>query len=202
MKRSIMKATEVRLEMEMDARRILNNTMGEPTNWCVITGAPGSGKTRVLSELEARGFHASHDVSRAHLEKLLEEGGDKYRIREDQLTLQTDILWKMIVAEGTLPRADVVFLEYALPDNIVFWKLAGLPVAAEVWHASVRFRYKHIFLLESLPLAPDRIRTETVEYQEAMHRELQAVYAALGYSPTKIPAASPAERVSRILEAL
>lgn len=188
--------------MEKSALKILSGAIGEVTNWFVITGAPGSGKTKVLLELSSRGYRVSHDVSRAHLEEQFKIVGDKYKIREDEFTLQRDILWKMIVAEEAQPKEDVVFLEYALPDNLAFWKLANLSLISEVVRAAERYRYKHIFLLENLPLSNDYIRTETTDYQNEMYSELQVIYKSLGYTPTIIPAGSIDERIKVILGVL
>lgn len=190
------------MQTKVRAREILGNTIGAMTNWCIITGAPSSGKTMVLKELTALGYHTSHDVSRAHLEKQLQKVGDKYKIREDQRNLQNNILWEMILTEATLPQEETVFLEYALPDNLAFWKISELSWTSEVLHASVRFRYKHVFMLDSLPPDQDPIRTETSCYQDAMNSELKTVYFALGYNPITIPIASPADRVKTILQIL
>jgi predicted ATPase len=41
---------------------------GYKTNWYVITGAPCSGKTSVIRELEKRGYRVVHEVARAYIE--------------------------------------------------------------------------------------------------------------------------------------
>jgi predicted ATPase len=43
------------------------------TNWYVITGAPSSGKTTLLKELEELGYRVIHEVARAFIEMEMEQ---------------------------------------------------------------------------------------------------------------------------------
>ena len=46
----------------------------QQTNWHVITGAPCSGKTAVISELEHLGYPVVHEVARAYIDERLQHG--------------------------------------------------------------------------------------------------------------------------------
>ena len=47
---------------------------GYETNWYVITGAPSSGKSSVIRELENLGYRVVHEVARAYIEEELKKG--------------------------------------------------------------------------------------------------------------------------------
>lgn len=190
------------MEIKVLAKSVLSGRIGEKTDWIVLTGPPGSGKTAVLSALGRLGHRTSSDVSRAYLESRVEAGESKFEARKDARALQETILLKMLVTEGSLPSKQRVFLEYALPDNIAFWGVEKLEPTSDVWRAAVRFRYRHVFILEALPIREDFIRTEDAAYQAQIATQLADVYGALGYEFSVVPALSPEDRVSIILERL
>jgi len=55
----------------------------QQTNWHVITGAPCSGKTSVICELERLGHPVVHEAARAYIDKELEKGKTMARIKAD-----------------------------------------------------------------------------------------------------------------------
>ena len=55
------------------------------TRWCVITGAPSSGKTAVILDLERRGFRVVHEAARAYIEQELEKGRRLQEVKSDRL---------------------------------------------------------------------------------------------------------------------
>ncbi len=184
------------------ARGVLSGRIGQKTNWVVLTGPPSSGKTAVLNALAALGYRTSADVSRAYLESRVKDGQGKYEARKDAQALQEALLWNMLIAEGALPTGETVFLEYALPDNLAFWELERVELTTDVWRAAVRFRYRHVFLFDALPLEEDHIRIEDAAYQQGLTTKLGSVYEALGYHFTVVPAAELEERISLILSRL
>jgi predicted ATPase len=73
--------------------------MKEPNQWYVITGAPCSGKTSVIHELEKRGYHIVTETARAHIEKQLAKGLTLSQIKEDELAFERHILHLKIADE-------------------------------------------------------------------------------------------------------
>ena len=53
------------------------------TNWCVITGAPCSGKTAVIYELKQGGYKVIHEVARAYIDEMLDDGQPLDQIKAD-----------------------------------------------------------------------------------------------------------------------
>ena len=54
------------------------------THWYVITGAPSSGKTTLLRELEKAGYRVIHEVARTIIESELAQGRTLKQIRSDK----------------------------------------------------------------------------------------------------------------------
>ena len=53
------------------------------TNWHVITGAPCSGKTAAISEIERRGIRVVHEVARSYIDQQLNKGLQLAQIKTD-----------------------------------------------------------------------------------------------------------------------
>jgi predicted ATPase len=85
-------------------------SVAQDTNWYVITGAPSSGKTSVIRELEGLGYRVVHEVARAYTEEELKKGRKLDEIKADALTFEQHILDRKIGIETSLPKDAVIFL--------------------------------------------------------------------------------------------
>ena len=81
------------------------------TRWCVITGAPSSGKTAVIVQLERRGCRIVHEVARAYIEEELEKGRTLQSIKADPLDFERRILLRKMDIESHLPAAERLYLD-------------------------------------------------------------------------------------------
>ena len=82
---------------------------GIATNWHVITGAPCSGKTTVIHELEHRGYSVIHEVAQAYIEAKLATGLSLARIRSDAPAFERRILEEKVAIERKLGTRDTIF---------------------------------------------------------------------------------------------
>jgi len=62
------------------------------TNWCVITGAPSSGKTTLINALSIKGYRTEPEVARAHILYLLAKGEHIRAHNRGEIALQKEIL--------------------------------------------------------------------------------------------------------------
>jgi predicted ATPase len=161
------------------------------TNWCVITGAPSSGKTSVVEELAHRGYAIQTEVARELIEAGLRKGMslEQIRDRDHVQKLQKRILKLKQAREMALHTETFVFMDRGLPDSIVYYRLAGLDTAEAV-AASRHFRYRAIFLFDRLPIQKDGVRTESEQQAKDIDRMLEEDYRSLGYSVTRVPVLS------------
>ena len=175
-----------------------NNT-DRQTRWCVITGAPCSGKTTVINALEKKGCRVVPEAARAYIDDQLARGLDLTEIRSDALVFERHILMDKIRTERQLPVDETIFLDRAVPDSIAYFLHAGLD-PDEPTKASRRFKYRQIFFLNRLPCATDSARMEDNATAESLEVALKKSYVGLGYPLTRIPVLPVELRVDLILQ--
>jgi len=166
-----------------------------PTDWVVITGPPASGKTTLLRLLAAQGEITSADSTRELISDVVTAGRDaeEFRFADD---FQPRVLEAMLAAEDKLRPAARTFLEYALPCNIAFHRTEERELTEGLAEAATRFRYRAVFILDPLAWHNDTERVEDEDYQRAVHKNMWDVYRELGYSPIRLRALSPADRLA------
>lgn len=171
------------------------------TNWCVLTGAPCSGKTTVINELARRGHGVVHETARAHIEANLARGLSLDHIRGDESAFEHLILEKKAGIEEKLEAEKTVFFDRAVPDSIAYFRLAGLDPSKPIARSG-RVRYRKIFLLDRLPVKEDSIRKEDERTAQAIETLLLECYRNLGYSIIRIPVLTASKRADLILQHL
>ncbi|MBW1740017.1 MAG: ATP-binding protein [Deltaproteobacteria bacterium] len=169
------------------------------TNWYVLTGAPSSGKTTLLKELEKFGYRVIHEVARGYIEMQMAQGRTLDEIRADKKSFENWILNAKIAIEAALPKDETIILDRAIPDSIAYFEVAGLDVKRAI-EKSPRHRYKKVFLLDQLPYQVDHVRIEDRETATRLDRSLEQGYKMLGYDVIRIPAMSVKERTKIILQ--
>jgi predicted ATPase len=171
------------------------------TEWVVITGAPCSGKSSVISNLELRGYPVVHEVARAYINELLKSGKSIQEINADKLTFERTILYRKLAIEAALSENETIFLDRALPDSIAYFKSAGLD-PSEPLEKSRSILYRQIFHFQRLLIKNDHVRAENDRMAENLDRLLKQSYEMLGYPVIDVPVLTIEQRVDFILERL
>jgi predicted ATPase len=171
------------------------------TNWCVITGAPSSGKTSVIRELAHRGFAVQSEVARELIELGMNHGRTLEEIRRNAEELQGGILEVTLAREMALDLKTTVFMDRGLPDSITYFKLAGLD-GIEATAMSYLFQYRAVFIFDRLLVVRDDVRTESNALAAKIDKMLEEDYKAVGYAPVRVPVMSIKERADFILDRL
>ena len=170
----------------------------QQTNWHVITGAPCSGKTAVISELERLGHLVVHEVARAYIDERLQHGETINQIKADILSFERHILYKKIAIEQSLLKEETVFLDRAVPDSIGYYILEGLDPYEPIQKSRL-WRYKKIFFFDRIPLEKDPVRSENEKIASRIDRLLKESYRMQGYEIIIVPLMSVSDRVDFIL---
>ena len=80
-----------------------NNTIHrKQTNWYVITGGPGSGKTTTINILTARGYKTTIEHARHYIDTQRQKGRTVEETRKNQEEFQMGILEMQIEQEASL----------------------------------------------------------------------------------------------------
>ena len=169
------------------------------TNWYVITGAPCSGKTAVISALEEMGYPVVHEVARAYIDKELKKGKSIAKIKSDILRFERHILYKKIEIEKSLSKDATVFLDRGVPDSIGYYILEGL-YPDEPIKKSKQTRYNKIFFFERLIFEKDAVRSEDDKIAAELDRILKESYQMLRYEIISVPILTVKDRVDFILK--
>jgi predicted ATPase len=166
------------------------------TNWYVITGAPSSGKTTLINELEKFGYDVSHEVARAYITQLLLRNDDK--LSRNTLHVQRALLKLKLERERQYSAEQCVIFDRGIPDSIAYFRFNGLN-AIDAIDASQINRYKKIFFCQNLPVISDGIRIENDAMAHELGELIYQAYQNLGYDIVQLPPVSVAKRMNLIL---
>jgi len=168
------------------------------TRWCVITGAPCSGKTAVISELARRGFRVVPEAARSFIDVELKKGRCLAEIKSDPARFEGHIFRTKLGIEARLPVHGRLFLDRALPDSIAYYRLEGLD-PAEPRRYSRRVRYSRVFLFEPIEFTKDPVRSEDAETAARIERLIEEAYNELGYTIVRVPLLPVTKRTDFVL---
>jgi predicted ATPase len=156
------------------------------TKWVVITGAPCSGKTSMIRELERRGFRVKHEVARALIDAALARGRSLEEIRADEEIFEGRILTAKVEIEKSLPPEALIFLDRAIPDSIAYFTHAHLDPTTPIRESRL-YRYRQVFFFERLQIKKDAVRIEDEAAAKRLEQLLWQSYRDLGYQPVRVP---------------
>ena len=171
------------------------------TNWCVITGAPCSGKTAVIHELAWRGNRVIHEVARTYIDEQLKSGLRLDQIKADELLFERHILLEKVRIESGLAEQETIFFDRGIPDSIAYFKLAELDFE-EPLKMSRLTRYKRVFFFERLGFLRDNVRSEDEDKATKLNFLIEESYRKLGYDLVPVPVLPVKDRADLVLKHL
>ena len=180
----------------------ITNNRQRQTNWYVITGGPGSGKTTTVNLLKERGYITTFEHARHYLDTQRLMGKSIEEVRKNQREFQLGVLDMQIEQENQISPDVLVFLDRAIPDALAYYRFLNLSEDEKLTAALLTVSYKKIFILDCLPLVKDYARTEDTAAQKKIHALLMEVYESLGFPVIQVPVLQPEERVDFILKNL
>jgi predicted ATPase len=171
----------------------------KPTNWYVITGGPGSGKTTTVNILRSRGYKTTIEHARHYIDTQRLEGRTVEEVIRNQVEFQMRVLEMQIEQEAALDPGEIIFLDRAIPDALAYYRFLQLAVNEEMLHAVETVSYKMIFILECLPIVNDYARREDAAAQKKIHDCITGVYTSLPFPVVHIAVMEAEKRADLIL---
>ncbi|MDN3548219.1 AAA family ATPase [Mucilaginibacter aquaedulcis] len=168
----------------------------------IITGGPGSGKTKLLEALKSLNYNCSEEASR---QLIVQE----VKLRSNCLPwidlscFADKVLDKMVSSYRATVKSELTFYDRGIPDIIAYLKVAGLPVPDNYYHISQQHPYhKTVFILPPWQeiYVNDTERWQTYPESEQLYWGIAETYESLSYTLVEVPKLSVKERVNFIID--
>lgn len=170
------------------------------TNWHVITGGPGTGKTVLIDLLAKRGHNTVPEAAKDIIDEGLAKGLRISDIRGDEHAWQAKILQRILANEAATPTEQLTFFDRGAQDGLAHLSYYNLTPRAEWNDVKYGNPYKTVFLLEPLDdVAKQYHRLEDIDFTRKITNMMRDAYTRAGAQPIMIPAMSPEERLALIL---
>jgi len=178
----------------------------------VITGAPGTGKTVVVQELERQGYYCYHEIIRSMTAEAKKGGDDKAMVSNPLVFVDDPLQFNQKLLEGRAAHfvassqrtEPFCFFDRGIPDVLAYMDYFGQAYPEEFKNTTKKHEYDAVFMLppwEAIYIS-DNERLETFKEAQELHGFLMETYQGFGYETKVVPKASIKERVSFILESI
>jgi predicted ATPase len=162
----------------------------------LITGAPSSGKTTIIHELQKLGHTVVYEAARDYIEEK-QKTDPTFGTSKDPLPAQCEIFREQLKREkeASLP----CFVEAGTTSTIIYLQVNGVEVPDGMM--SNLMKYDKIFLLERNPnYVSDGVRNEYSKKIDDIEQLLEKIHKDLGYEIIKVPFISVEDRLKMILK--
>ena len=172
------------------------------TRKIVITGGPGTGKSSIIRQLEAKGENCLHEVSREVILEAKREG-------IDQLFLEKPLLFSQKLLEGRLNqyieaselKSQHVFIDRGLPDVLAYMDYFNTTYPDLFRTTCEDYTYDQVFILPPWKeiYTSDNERYESFNEALKISSYLYSTYKKYGYDPIEVPKLPVEDRTEFIL---
>ena len=170
-----------------------------------ITGGPGTGKTSLISALEARGFTCLPEISRQVTLEARNQG-------IEQLFLKDPLLFSRKLLEGRKKQffeaaslnTNLVFLDRGLPDVLAYMDYIGDTYPDTFTDICKQHIYDKVLILPPwLEIyKTDNERYESFEQAQLIHDALKKTYLNFNYNLIEVPIGKLADRVNFVTDSI
>lgn len=175
------------------------------SNFYIITGGPGVGKTTLLQELQKAGYSVVREAAREIIRTQTATGGEG--LPWENRDLYTQLMADVSIADYLdMQRRELqtpVFFDRGLPDAVCYAEMIGSPLVQTLWPALSAYRYHPtVFLLPPWKeiYGTDSERKQTWAEAEATYGCMKDLYIRAGYTPLEVPKADVPTRCRFVAE--
>lgn len=171
------------------------------TNWFILAGAPGSGKTTTIERLASLGYAVAPEAARTIIDEAIQKGESIEQIRGNEAEFQKKVFRMKIEVENKISPAKLTFIDGGgMPASLAYYRVAGLAPSAIIKEVEKR-KYRGVFFLEPLPsYENDYARVEDKKTAGILYELLLKAYQDLGYEVMRVPVEPIEKRIKFILK--
>lgn len=183
-----------------------------PPKRIVITGAPGTGKTVVIKELEKLGHFCYHEIIRDMTADAKKADTEQKQVSNplvfvnDPMEFNRQLLYgrKEHYEDSNNRKIPLCFFDRGIPDVLAYMDYFGQEYPPLFKTIGQQHRYDHIFIFPPWKAiyTSDNERLESFEEAQELHHHLFSTYKSLGYDPIDVPKTTISERTSFVLETI
>ncbi len=176
----------------------------------VITGAPGTGKTSIINQLEKNSFFCFHEVIRLMTREAQKKSGSQKMTSNpivsvsDPYQFNKKILTERIkqFQEATNMDQNLLFYDRGIPDVLAYMHYFKQEYNDDFLTECQLNKYNFVFLLPPWKdiYICDEERLESFEQATEIHHSLKKIYEDLGYDCIEVPLGTIEERIDFILK--
>lgn len=171
--------------------------MLKKTNWIIITGEPRCGKTKLVEYLAFCGLRTCPEVSRILIDDAMSRGEESNIVT---IEYEKKLFREKLQAEERFNPLETVIWDRSPVDSVAFSELYHKRLEEE-FISQLKFQYKHVFYLCSLPrFLPDYATAETEQSSRCLGNSIKKYYRRLGYVITEVPVMDIRGRAKFVME--
>lgn len=181
----------------MDENEYIAASNNGATNFYVISGCSGGGKSTLLSALAQRGYHVFPEAGRQIVKEQLSVGGDGVPWQDATRFAELCVSRAMYFYNSAAGVDGPVFFDRSVVDNICGIERLGLPMPGYFSQTLARYRYApRVFMVPPWPeiFQQDEERQHSFEAAEQEFYGSLESYKAIGYEVVLIPKRPVQER--------
>lgn len=166
----------------------------------VISGAPGTGKTSIITKLSESGYKCHKEVSREIIANQLQINGS-ITPWQDLLTF-SKILIKKRLKQYKLATNKIEFYDRGIIDSFAYLLIDNISIEDEWITIARKYQYfKKVFITPPWEeiYHTDRERKEDFITAQKIHSYLLKAYESFNYKPVIVPKTTIQERINFIL---
>jgi len=172
------------------------------SNFHIITGGPGAGKTTIIEALLGGGFRSVDEVGREITKEQVKIGGNAVHWGDRRLYTELMLSRSMRDYERAGGGVAPVFFDRGIPELTGYYRMSGTPVPPHLEKAVRLYRYgRKVFVTPPWKEIYQNDAERKQDFAEAVAscEIVVAAYVESGYEPVEVPRAGVAERVAFIL---
>ena len=177
----------------------IKNPLQDYSKSIVFTGAPCSGKTTAIEEIQRLSFATCEEAGRIYVTGELQKGQSIEDIISDPMKLEIEITRIALMNEANIADGRVCFLDRSSIDSVGYAKAYGISDVPYLAQISRRNYHRNVFFFERLSLLKDRIE-KSDDQVDRLESNLEEAYTNLGYNLIKVPIMRVRDRVRFIFE--